>query len=318
MNENENENENELELDGVVGRRTRRIVGIAGTGVVALLAAAVTLVAIVSGQRGSAGTGIPSVAAPTPAAQPASSPPVVKVPDPGETPAVQAERVAATYRGSPADAPNGRPVMSSEFVVCDLRAVVPGAPKNALVTTFASQGRLDAPLTAGDLEDACLSVPILVTGFDGRAPTAAVIDRAGARGGPAELCEADVRGPVYDPQTPVVQLVVKPEVVFGEGGRAGAGLRSASTGLLDDVNARRATELKLRSGPPRLPELRPVRGLGRSGHGRGDGIRHPGPRAGAAAGYGDAAVRRTLLRRLGRTTGGAGLTVPRLVSGPWW
>ncbi len=159
-------------------------------------------------------------------------------PGPEPTVAEQYARLRSWYANAAADAPGGEPILASEAVFCDYD----GKRDQRGPFVFASDGRLDAPLTADDLVGACTRL---------RRETGGLGDNAVP--GPGTACVGKRRGPIYDATTSQAQGILKPVVIYGPGSCQDFEYQPMTQAFLDVVNARRALETKLRAVPRDCP-----------------------------------------------------------------
>jgi hypothetical protein len=152
--------------------------------------------------------------------------------------AQQIARLEGWAETAAAEAPGGRPILISEFEVCDYRS----APSlgSGVQTGFASYFLLAQPLTDGRLVDGCLHRDDIPPG------TVPPVH---------ELCSAIRRGPVYDMTAVTFPLTRKPVVIFGATDCHAAGFDEFPRGLFDQLNARRHTEIEILAVPRSCPSV---------------------------------------------------------------
>lgn len=178
-------------------------------------------------------------------------------PDPEPSREEQLNRLATWYSRSPADAPNGRPILSAEVVFCDFSAILTGAAPVQTTLTFASaEVSLSDALTDTELADTCLSSQAQV--LDVSATRSRVLTTAEwtstAGGRPSsDVCAASLRGPVVDPAYEVRTVSLKPVVVLGGTSCKDAGYEEFTLELAARINAQRDTEIAIRAVPRECP-----------------------------------------------------------------
>jgi hypothetical protein len=147
--------------------------------------------------------------------------------------AQQVAQLEAWYAHAGADAPGGRPILNSEYEVCDYRGSALGSDVQG---SFASYFPLTEPFGAAALVEGC-------TERDG-------VPQGGSS--TSHLCTSVRRGPVYDSTAPH-KAFAKPVVVFGSSDCATAGYGPFTPAFLDALDQRRHIEIEMWAVPRACP-----------------------------------------------------------------
>jgi hypothetical protein len=149
----------------------------------------------------------------------------------------QVEQLDAWAKTRMADDVDGRPILVSEYELCDYRGAFPSVGK-APQLGFASYFPLGEPLTEARLADGCMHRDDIPRGTPPPAH---------------RFCAARRRGPVYDPDAVVANPSTKPVVVFGNRDCATAGYEPFPSGLLAQLNEWRRVEIEIMAVPRSCP-----------------------------------------------------------------
>jgi hypothetical protein len=197
--------------------------------------------------------GAPEPGVPTATVSPADDS-LFSGPEPG--PSEQYSRLEGWYGNSPADAPGGRPVLDAEVTFCDYRGVLPQVQRVDFL--FASYSSLESRLTETDLLEGCrLGTPEVIDP-DAKTISFPVSEHAAeVAASPYTICAARLRGPLWDPKLTLhpKTTVLKPVVLFGRDGCTSSGYQTPPAGFLDQLNARRDLEIKVRAVPRDCPSF---------------------------------------------------------------